>query len=84
MSKVIIFPQACKGVEDCGICAFVCPKNLFDSSEKMIEAGYLAPEIKDEIECTGCMNCMISCPDFAIVVEKDSMDISDSGEEEDE
>ncbi len=84
MSNVIIFPQACKGVEDCGICAFVCPKNLFDSSEEMNEAGYLPPVIKDENECTGCMNCMISCPDLAILVEKDSGDTSDSGKDEDE
>ncbi|UCG67854.1 MAG: 4Fe-4S dicluster domain-containing protein, partial [Deltaproteobacteria bacterium] len=34
----------------------------------------------DETLCTGCENCMISCPDFAIVVEKDSQQASDTGE----
>ena len=44
----------------------------------------LPPEIKDISECTGCMNCMIYCPDFAIVVEKDPEDESERGENRDE
>jgi 2-oxoglutarate ferredoxin oxidoreductase subunit delta len=50
----------------------------------MNESGYLPPEIRDDSECTGCMNCMIYCPDFAIVVEKDSQDASTRGENRDE
>jgi 2-oxoglutarate ferredoxin oxidoreductase subunit delta len=50
----------------------------------MNEAGYVPPEITDINECTGCMNCMIYCPDFAIVVEKDAEDDSDMGENTDE
>jgi len=84
VSKVTIFRQACKGVEGCGICTFVCPKNLFCASEEMNESGYLPPEIKDDSECTGCMNCMIFCPDFAIVVEKESEGESERGENRDE
>jgi 2-oxoglutarate ferredoxin oxidoreductase subunit delta len=72
MSKVTLFSQACKGVEDCGICRFVCPKDLFDACEEMNAAGYFPAEIKDESECTGCQNCMIYCPDFAIAVETES------------
>ena len=84
MSKVTIFRQACKGIDDCGICTFVCPKTLFCASEEMNESGYLPPEIKDSSECTGCMNCMIYCPDFAIVVEKDIADAPERGEKRDE
>ncbi|MGD2125293.1 MAG: 4Fe-4S binding protein [Desulfobacteraceae bacterium] len=69
MPKVIMFPHSCKGMEDCGICAFVCPKALFTVSEQMNEAGYLPPNPPDEMECTSCGNCMVFCPDFAIVVE---------------
>jgi len=72
MSKITIFRQACKGVEDCGICIFVCPKQVLIGSNEMNEVGYLPPEVKDESLCTGCQNCMISCPDFSIVVEKDA------------
>jgi 2-oxoglutarate ferredoxin oxidoreductase subunit delta len=50
----------------------------------MNEAGYLPPEIDDEGECTGCENCMVYCPDFAIVVEKDSAGVSDGGDDNDE
>jgi 2-oxoglutarate ferredoxin oxidoreductase subunit delta len=70
MSKVTILPQACKGVEECGICKFVCPKDLFRACAEMNTAGYIPPEIADDSECTGCQNCMIYCPDFAIVAEK--------------
>lgn len=69
MSKVTLFSQACKGVEDCGICKFVCPKSLFIDSENMNEAGYIPVEMIDPDQCTACGNCMVFCPDFAIVVE---------------
>lgn len=81
MSKVTIFRQACKGVEGCGICVFICPKNLFHAAEEMNEMGYLPPEIDNDSECTGCMNCMLYCPDFAIVSEKDSEERDDKEEE---
>ena len=74
MRKVTLFPQACKGMEDCGICAFVCPKHLFVASEEMNEAGYLPPLPPDEEKCTACGNCMIYCPDFAIMVEGGAVD----------
>jgi 2-oxoglutarate ferredoxin oxidoreductase subunit delta len=37
----------------------------------MNEAGYIPTEHTDEARCIGCLNCMVYCPDFAIVVEKD-------------
>jgi 2-oxoglutarate ferredoxin oxidoreductase subunit delta len=72
MAKVDIFTESCKGMDDCGICRFVCPKDLFQACKEMNAAGYYPPEINDESECTGCQNCMICCPDFAIAVEKES------------
>lgn len=70
MGKVTIFSQSCKGIDDCGICTYVCPKELFQACKEMNEAGYYPPEIKDQSECTACQNCMIYCPDYAIVVEE--------------
>ena len=70
MSKVTIFSNSCKGTEDCGICILVCPRDLFESSEEMNSAGYVPPRIIDEERCNQCMNCMISCPDMAIVVKE--------------
>ncbi len=68
MEKVTLFRQSCKGVEDCGICIFVCPKKLFEGSDDLNEAGYLLPRVKDEKRCTQCQNCMIYCPDLAVAV----------------
>ena len=68
MLKVSIISHSCKGMDDCGICAFVCPKSLFEPGEELNEAGYAPPSQPDEEECTSCGNCMIYCPDFAIVV----------------
>ena len=67
MAEVTIFKDACKGVEDCGICVFVCPKDLFVKSDKMNASGYLPPKLQNEEDCIACQNCMIYCPDFAIV-----------------
>lgn len=80
MGNITILNNSCKGVEDCGICIFVCPKGLFQACDQMNELGYLPPELKDEAECTGCQNCMIYCPDFAILVEKTS-EAATNGEE---
>ncbi|MDF1591832.1 MAG: 4Fe-4S dicluster domain-containing protein [Desulfobacterales bacterium] len=70
MSEIIILKNSCKGIEDCGICMSVCPKNLFAPSHEMNERGFLPPRVIDEDPCTVCMNCMVSCPDMAIVVAK--------------
>lgn len=77
MSKIVLLRNSCKGTENCGICMYVCPKDLFNASGTVNDAGYLLPEAKDESQCTGCLNCMISCPDFAIVVEDGPSNTSD-------
>lgn len=71
MAKITIFKEACKGMEDCGICAFICPKDIFHSSGEMNEAGYIFPELQNVEDCIDCMNCMMYCPDFAVVAIKD-------------
>jgi 2-oxoglutarate ferredoxin oxidoreductase subunit delta len=71
MPKVTILSQACKGIDDCGICEYVCPQQLFEACKEMNDAGYYPPEISDQTECTGCLNCMICCPDYAIIVEEE-------------
>ena len=70
MFKVTILKGSCKGVDDCGICKYVCSKELFTDCKQMSETGYIPPEIIDEKACTGSQNCMLFCPDFAIIVEE--------------
>jgi 2-oxoglutarate ferredoxin oxidoreductase subunit delta len=67
-SKVRIFPELCKGIEECGICRHVCPKKLFKPSMSLNHKGYRPPETTEQESCTSCENCMIFCPDMAIAV----------------
>jgi 2-oxoglutarate ferredoxin oxidoreductase subunit delta len=69
MNHVYIDVEACKGIEDCAICSVVCPASLFVPSGVTNTRGYLVPQVSDQNACTGCGNCMISCPDMAIVIE---------------
>jgi len=81
VSKITIIRESCKGVEDCGICIHVCPKDVLIQSGQMNEQGYLPPEVRDEEACNRCQSCMVSCPDFAVIVEKDKA--ASSKDEED-
>ncbi|MDR1659464.1 MAG: ferredoxin family protein [Desulfovibrio sp.] len=71
MASITVFPESCKGVEDCGLCMEVCPKNLFAAAAEANSRGYLPAAGTDEALCTGCEACMHICPDFAVIVEKD-------------
>lgn len=70
MPKIYLLREACKGVNDCGICMFVCPKGVLEASDELNRKGFFPPEVVDENACTQCGNCMIFCPDMAIVVEE--------------
>jgi 2-oxoglutarate ferredoxin oxidoreductase subunit delta len=84
VASVTILKDACKGVEDCGICIFVCPKDLFVESGRMNAAGYIPPKLQNEDDCIKCQNCMIYCPDFAIIAEGKEKAESDEREVEHE
>jgi len=68
MSEVRIYRDLCKGVEGCGICLSVCRQNVFTASLTQYPKGYRPPEVAKMDSCTGCEDCMISCPDLAIAV----------------
>jgi len=60
----------CKGVDGCGLCMHVCPRNVYEKSESLTKWGVNAPEPVRIKHCNGCKLCMIYCPDMAIVVEQ--------------
>ena len=66
--KVRIFQELCKGIEECGMCLHVCPKNLFKPAMTLNQKGYRPPEITEQESCTSCENCVIFCPDMAIAI----------------
>ncbi|SFM46873.1 4Fe-4S dicluster domain-containing protein [Thermodesulforhabdus norvegica] len=82
MARVVIIKESCKGVEDCGICVYICPKSLFGPSGEMNSLGYIPPRLSNEEECTACRSCMYMCPDFAIVVDANSMTNTEEGDDE--
>lgn len=65
---VLINEVACKG---CGICIEMCPVKILSFSREFNETGFHFPEVSDQKKCVRCKNCMIYCPDFAMVVTED-------------
>ncbi len=61
----------CKGADGCGLCIHVCPKDVYVRAEELTMRGIRPPIPVNASECNGCENCMIYCPDMAIVVRKD-------------
>lgn len=51
----------CKG---CEICVQICPKGVL----RMTDRQKAVAEASDR--CTGCLNCELYCPDFAIDVQE--------------
>lgn len=64
---VYIDKELCKS---CKICISVCPKNVFLITSNVNRKGYNYVEAAKEEDCIACKKCEISCPDFAIHIEK--------------
>lgn len=58
----------CKG---CGICIYICPKNVLGVSSVVNSRGYYAPEVVEVEACSKCRQCELFCPDFAIFIKND-------------
>ena len=71
MPEMRIYPELCKGVEECRLCIEVCPQKLFSPSESLNRKGYRLPQVIQIESCTQCQNCMIYCPDLAISARPD-------------
>ena len=70
MNIVGVVRESCKGVEDCGLCLEVCPKDVLAAGTETNARGYLPPKVVHPEACVGCGMCMRTCPDYAMVVEK--------------
>ncbi len=71
MHQVYLDTDYCKGTEECGICVWCCPTEVFEPSKQLNSRGALPPAIARLADCVGCENCMIFCPDLVIAVVKD-------------
>ncbi len=65
----------CKG---CVLCVAFCPKSVLKMSDRLTKRGVHPPEVVNERDCTLCGNCMLYCPDFAIVVEEEEKIVKES------
>jgi 2-oxoglutarate ferredoxin oxidoreductase subunit delta len=65
---ISINENLCKGADGCGICLALCPKDVFKIAERLTVRGIRLPVVERITACTKCDNCVIYCPDMAIVV----------------
>ncbi|MGQ9646901.1 MAG: 4Fe-4S dicluster domain-containing protein [Thermodesulfobacteriota bacterium] len=56
MAVLRIFHELCKGVDECGICIYICPKEVFKPSAGLNQKGYRPPLVAKEDQCTSCGN----------------------------
>jgi 2-oxoglutarate ferredoxin oxidoreductase subunit delta len=70
---VSVNDRLCKGADGCGICVALCPKDVFTIAERLTARGVRLPVVERITACTKCGNCMIYCPDMAIVVRLEEM-----------
>lgn len=67
MPKVRVLEQYCKG---CGLCVPVCPRGILYLSEEVDRRGVHLARVRQEIDCIGCNNCTVMCPDAALEVDE--------------
>jgi 2-oxoglutarate ferredoxin oxidoreductase subunit delta len=65
--------QLCKGADGCGLCVALCPKDVFKVADRLTARGVRLPVVERITACTRCGNCMIYCPDMAVVVRLDEV-----------
>ena len=82
MHRVQVYQELCKGVELCGICMGLCPASVFEPSETLTPRGARPPLPRWIERCTGCENCMIYCPDMAIVMVREKRAEREAQEED--
>lgn len=63
---VYIDIELCKS---CKLCKNICPKNVFDITNKVNKKGYNYIEAVNETACIKCKMCEKICPDFVIHIE---------------
>jgi 2-oxoglutarate ferredoxin oxidoreductase subunit delta len=65
--KIEINENFCKG---CDICILVCPRGVFEKSNKLNKKGIYPPIPVNAEKCTKCNLCILQCPDQAIFIEE--------------
>jgi ferredoxin len=61
MVEIKLHEQSCRG---CGMCADICPTQVFEYDEEISLARVVHPE-----DCIACLSCTYICPSGAITQE---------------
>jgi 2-oxoglutarate ferredoxin oxidoreductase subunit delta len=69
LKRIEIDIDYCKG---CDLCIVVCPQEVLEVSTVRNAKGYLVPCAPLSENCTGCLQCEMTCPDLAITVIHDN------------
>ncbi|MFW6052337.1 MAG: FAD-dependent oxidoreductase [Desulfosalsimonas sp.] len=56
--------------KDCRYCKEVCTLGVFQELDKFNSGGYRPMSAVKTERCIGCLNCLYTCPDFAIHIEE--------------
>lgn len=57
--------ERCKS---CGLCVYICPKEILGLGEVANSKGYYTVEMKDQTQCIACGFCALICPDLVLEV----------------
>lgn len=68
MVKLEINTSLCKG---CGLCVYVCPKQILKLADEVTAKGYHISTMTDIESCIACASCATICPDSCIEIWKD-------------
>jgi len=71
MVEIYVNENLCKGVDGCGLCIHFCPKGVYVMAEELTMRGIRPPIAVHMDACNACENCVLYCPDMAIVIRKD-------------
>ena len=63
MAHIKIDENKCKS---CYLCMDVCPKNCLKKSDIIGKTGEPIIEFNNNMQCIGCAQCALICPDLAI------------------
>lgn len=72
--KVQILKERCKG---CSFCVEFCPQEVLSVSEEFNAKGYHPPQVDDGRVCVSCGLCEMLCPEFAIYVLEEEVEVRD-------